>query len=42
MAGLLFTATSYSIEPIFAVPADTIRFCDVTALVTSCGEMPRA
>ena len=42
ISGLLLIATSYSIGPIFAVPAGTMMFWARIALMTSCGDSPRA
>ena len=40
--GLLLRSTSYSNCPIFEVPEGRIRFCWLTALTTSAGEIPLA
>jgi hypothetical protein len=41
-SGLLLVATSYSRVPILAVPAGRITFWLKIALLTSCGDSPRA
>jgi len=41
-SGLAFISTAYSVEPIFAVPVGTIRFCAVIAFTTSVGDRLRS
>ncbi len=38
--GLPLMSTSYSFDPIFAVPDGRIRFCALIALTTSSGDKP--
>ena len=42
ITGLLLVATSYSIVPIFEVPAGRMTFWVRIALLTSWGDSPRA